>query len=126
MMTEWLVSIAAWTILTAVALVLMSSLDLGVRVSGFGAALIAAVSIGVLKWLVQLVALSWRLWSGEPTQGILSLLIGWVVSAAVLYFVAFLRPGFEVRGFGRALLAAAVLAVLMTGLEAVLGFVLPS
>jgi putative membrane protein len=125
MIVEWLISIVAWVVITAVALVLLSSLNLGVKVQNFGAALIAAVSIGVLKWMIQLVAFSLSLWTGGLTSGLTSLLIGWVIAAAVIYLVAALRPGFEVKGFGRALIAAAVLAVLMTGIEGILSLVLP-
>ncbi|GAB7388741.1 phage holin family protein [Bacillaceae bacterium] len=47
--------------------------------------------------------------------------IRFVVSALVLLFVGFIVPGFEVFGFGSALLAALVIAVLGWAIETLVG-----
>ena len=48
------------------------------------------------------------------------LLLNWLLSALGLMFVAYLVPGFQVRGFGTALIAALVIGLV----NATLGFVL--
>lgn len=49
------------------------------------------------------------------------LIIRFVISALVLMFVSFLLPGFQVVGFGGALFAAIVIALLGQGSEYFLG-----
>ncbi len=51
----------------------------------------------------------------------LGLIIRFIVSALVLLVVSFLLPGFAVLGFGGALLAAVVIAVLGYIVESVMG-----
>ncbi|MBI2874713.1 MAG: phage holin family protein [Firmicutes bacterium] len=54
-------------------------------------------------------------------KGILGFAVRFLVSALVLLFVGFIIPGFRVLGFGGALLAAAVIAVLGFIVEAIMG-----
>lgn len=51
----------------------------------------------------------------------LGLIVRFIVSAVVLLVVSFLLPGFAVLGFGGALLAAVVIAILGFIVESVLG-----
>ena len=49
-----------------------------------------------------------------------NLLVNWLLSAVSLIIVAYLIPGFEIRGFGTALVAAIVVALI----NATIGFIL--
>ncbi len=51
---------------------------------------------------------------------LLSLIVQWFLSALSLMIVAYLIPGFEVRGFGSALIAALVIGLV----NATIGFIL--
>ena len=49
------------------------------------------------------------------------LIVRFIISALVLVVLSFILPGFEVAGFGGALLAAVVIALLGYGAEYILG-----
>ncbi len=105
-MTYLLVS---WVV-TALAFLLIAHFISGFRVAGFGPALIAAIVFGLvnstLGALLKLVTLPLTL----ITFGLFLV----VINALMLWLVSALVPGFEVTGFGSALLAAILLAVLNT------------
>ena len=54
---------------------------------------------------------------------ILDLVVNWLVAAVALYIVAKVISGFEIRGFGEALVAAAVIGLVDMTLGPVLRFI---
>ncbi len=97
-------------VLTALGFLAVAHLVTGFRVSGLGPALIAALVFGLVNstigLLLKLVTLPLTL----ITFGLFLL----VINALMLRLASALVPGFEVTGFGPALLAAILLAVLNT------------
>lgn len=95
-------------VLSALALMLVSRFVPGFRVSGFVAALIAALAIGLINgtlgFFLKVLTFPFTL----ITFGIFLL----VINALMLRFAAFLVPGFFVDGFGPAFWGALALAVL--------------
>jgi putative membrane protein len=89
----------------------------GFRVAGPGAAAVAAVVIGVANVLIRPILLFLTLPLNILTLGLFT----WVVNAIVLKICAALTPGFEIRGWGNALLGAVLISVLSTGIVWLLG-----
>ncbi len=89
-------------LLSATALMAVAYLYSGVRLAGFGAALWAALLIGLLNSLVRPVLLVLTLPITLLTLG----LFFFVVNALMFYFASALSSGFEVRGFGAALVGS--------------------
>lgn len=104
-------------ILSAVAILIVSSLVPGFQVSGIGSALIAALVIGfvnaTLGFFLKIVTLPLTL----MTFGIFLL----IINAIMLQFSAAFIPGFEVIGFGAAFIGAIVLSLVNVVLRAVVG-----
>ena len=100
-----------WIVVAAVVLMIVSRLNLGLKVDGFGSAAIAAVVIavvaGVVTWLLGL-GLHDMLASSGGLWGAIVLL---VVSAVVLMFSGRILPGLEVKGFTGAIIGAIAIAV---------------
>ena len=99
---SWLImSAAVW--LTAVVLP-------GVRLKGFGTAVGVAAVFGILNW-----ALGWLFWTAFTIGSLgLALLLAfitrWIIDAILLKMTDGLLDGFEVRGFGTAILCALLIA----------------
>ena len=90
---------ARWFLLAA-ALLLVANLYGGVTVAGFGAALIAALVLGLLNTLVRPVLL---------TLPVTLLTLGpflFVINALMFWAAAWVLEGFQVAGFGAALLGS--------------------
>ncbi len=115
----WLIlGIVIAVVLNALVIWIVGRLNLGLRVSGFGSAIIAAIVIAVVAWLI-----TWLL-------GVLGLSIGggWVgalvalvIAAVVLLISDRLLPGLEVHGFVGAIIAAIAIAILTWLIAVVLG-----
>jgi len=94
----------------AVAVLLAAAIVPGVRVSGFGSALVAAALFGILNWLLgRLIFVG----LGVATLGLgflLAFLTRWVVDAIVLKLTAALTDRIAIRGFAPALLMALVMS----------------
>ena len=84
--------LAKWA-LSACALLLVAYLYSGVELRGYGAALLAAFVIGLLNAVVR------------PPLLTLGLFL-FVINAAVFWLAAAMLDGFQVRGFGAALLGS--------------------
>jgi putative membrane protein len=95
-------------LLTAIALLVVANLVGGVQVSGFGAALIGALMLGLVNAFVRPVMILLTLPLTIVTLG----LFLFVVNALMFWLVAALVPGFQIRGFGAALLGSLLLTVL--------------
>jgi len=95
-------------VLSALSLLLVAHFIPGFRVRGFGTALIAALVIGFVNGTLGLVLKFMTIPLSIVTLGLFLL----VINALMLELSAWFVPGFEVRGFGTAFLAALLLSVL--------------
>jgi putative membrane protein len=95
-------------LLSALALLITSSLVPGFELSGVGSAMIAAVVIGLLNATVGLVLKVLTFPISLLTLGLFLL----VINAIMILVASAIVPGFRVRGIGSAFVGAVVLAVL--------------
>jgi putative membrane protein len=95
-------------VLTALAILIVAQVVGGVQVSGFGAALIGALILGFVNAFVRPVMILLTLPLTIVTLG----LFLFVLNAFMLWLVAALVPGFQISGFGAALLGSLLLTVL--------------
>lgn len=95
-------------VLAAAVIYIVSRLGLGLTVTSFVSALIAAAIIAVIAWLIGLVLPDTWTQGGGLIPALLSL----VVSAVVLLIADRFLPGMKVNGFVGALVAAIAIAVL--------------
>ena len=95
--------VVRWLLLAA-ALLLVAQLYPGVTVASFGAALIAALVLGLLNTLVRplLVVLTF------PVTLLTLGLFLFVINAAMFWLAARLLDGFNVAGFGAALIGSII------------------
>ena len=93
--------IVRWLLLAA-ALLLVAQLDAGVQVKGFGAALIAALVLGLFNTLLRPVLVLLTLPVTVLTLG----LFLFVINALMFYFAAAVLEGFQVTSFWAALLGS--------------------
>lgn len=98
--------IATWLINT-LAIVITAYLLPGVRLSGFGAALIAALVLGLINTFIRPVLLLLTLPLNILTLGLLT----FVINALLIMLTSAIVSGFSVSGFWWALLFSLVLAV---------------
>ncbi|NLC36439.1 MAG: phage holin family protein [Alcaligenaceae bacterium] len=98
-------------ILNAVALLIVAYLLPGISVASFGAALIAALVLGLLNTLVKPVLVLLTLPITVVTLGLFLL----VLNALVFWFAGSILKGFQVAGFWWAL-AGAIVYSLISGL----------
>ncbi len=90
---------------TAVTLLVLARLGIGVGAVGVWPAVWAALVLGLVNLLVRPVVRLLTLPLNILTLG----LFGWVVSALLLWAVSAFVPGFYVNGLGPALLGAVIL-----------------
>jgi putative membrane protein len=87
---------------------IVGKLGLGLEVSGFGAAFIAAIVIavvsGVIMWLLGLLGI-------KVGGGWLGAIVNLIIAAVVLLISGRFVPGLRVKGFGGALIAAISIGV---------------
>ncbi|MBS3948845.1 MAG: phage holin family protein [Dethiobacter sp.] len=88
-------------IVSALVLMMVSFLLPGFATLGFGAALIAAIVIAVLGFIAESIF-------GKKVSPQNRGIIGFVVSAVVIYLAQFLVPGMEITVVGAALAALAI------------------
>lgn len=104
-------------ILNAVALLIVAYILPGISVASFGSALIAALVLGLLNTLVKPVLVILTLPITVVTLGLFLL----VLNALLFWFAGSILKGFQVDGFGWALLGAliySIIAGLLAGLLA--------
>ena len=94
-------------LLAAAALLAVAYLYEGVKISSFGAALIAALVIGLLNTIVRPVLVVLTLPVTVVTLG----LFLFVINALMFWAAASLLDGFHVPGFGAALLGSLIYSV---------------
>lgn len=95
-------------VLTAIALIVVANVVGGVHVGGFFSALIAALILGLVNAFVRPVMVLLTLPLTIVTLG----LFLFVVNALMFWLAAALVPGFQISGFGAALLGSLLLTVL--------------
>ncbi|SEF90580.1 Uncharacterized membrane protein YvlD, DUF360 family [Caloramator fervidus] len=91
-------------LVNAVILVIASFLVPGFRVAGFGTAILAAIAISLLDYIIGLV---FKLDASPFGRGI----VGFLISAAIIYLTQFIVAGVAVTAWG-AILAALVIGIL--------------
>ena len=95
-------------LLSATALMSLASIDSGVEVRGFGAALMAALVIGLFNLVVRPVLVVLTL----PVTLVSLGLFLFVINAALFWAASAVLEGFQVRNFGHALLGSLVYSVM--------------
>jgi len=112
-MTAFLVHL----LLSAGLLLIVANMISGFVVNGWGAALLAALMLGVVNAIVRPVLVVLTLPLTIVTFGVFLV----VVNALMLQLAAILVPGFRIDGFGPAFLGAILLALLGMAVDAMLG-----
>jgi len=100
-------------LLSALSLMIVANVVPGFRLDGFGAALLAAVAIGLVNATIGIVLHLLTLPLTILTFG----LFYFVVNALLLWMASGLVPGFNVAGFGPALLGSVVLTLVNAALR---------
>lgn len=108
--------IVKW-LLSAAALLAITYIYSGVQVSGFGVALIAALVIGLLNTVLRPVLVVLTLPVTVVTLG----LFLFIINACMFWAAASLLDGFQVRGFGAALIGSLIYSLLGLVIESALG-----
>jgi putative membrane protein len=110
--TEWIVGLVVSWVIAAVVLIIVDRLNIGLKVGGFGSALVAALVIAMFT-LVTIPIVRWLQMPFEGMQlNLIAWLIGWVFAAVLLYIISKLLRGFEIINFPAALVVALVLGIL--------------
>ncbi|PLQ02091.1 phage holin family protein [Cupriavidus pauculus] len=107
--------LAVW-IINAASLFLVSYLLSGIELRGFGAAMVAALVLGLVNTLIRPILVILTLPVTLLTLG----LFIFVINALLFLFVGNLLQGFVVSGFGAALLGSILYSVISTILASVL------
>lgn len=94
-------------VVSALLLLLVSHFVPGIRISGFGYALLAAFVLGFVNWIVRPLLILITLPVTLLTLG----LFLFVINALMLMLTGALVPGFTVEGFGAAFLGGLLLAL---------------
>jgi len=94
-------------LVSALLLVVVSQLVTGIRFDGFGSALLAALVLGVVNFLVRPILVLITLPVTILTLGLFLI----VVNALMLMLTSALVPGFKIAGFTSALIAAVLLGL---------------
>ncbi|MBE9181589.1 phage holin family protein [Oculatella sp. LEGE 06141] len=115
---ETLIGFIVTSLVTAVSLLIISKLPLGIEIDDFGKAVIAAVVFGLLNGLVKPVLF----WLALPLT-ILTLGLFLIVLNAIIFgLAAWIVEGFRLRwGFGSAILGAIALSIINSILSGILG-----
>lgn len=103
-------------ILNAVALLAVTWLLPSIQVTGFGAALVAALGLGLINTLVRPVLALLTLPLTVLTLGLFYL----VLNGLLFWLASVLLPGFHIAGFGSALIGAILYGVIAWALSALI------
>lgn len=107
----------AHLLITAALLLLVANLVSGVHIAGWGPAFLGALVLGFVNAFVRPLMILLTLPLTVLTFGLFLL----VVNAFMLWLVAALVPGIQVRGFGPALLGSLLLTLLNLAVAALVG-----
>ena len=103
--------------LSAGLLLVVANLVTGFVVNGWGAALLAALMLGIVNAIVRPVLVVLTLPLTVVTLGIFLV----VINALMLQLAAVLVPGFRIDGFGAAFIGAILFSLLGMAVDALLG-----
>jgi len=117
MLAGTILSVGIGILLFALSILVVSKLGLGIKVSGFVPALIAAIVIAVVGALI--VWLGGAL--GFSPGGFLGAIIHLIIAAIVLMFAGDAVKGLKVKGFVPALIAAVAIGVVSWFINGVVG-----
>jgi putative membrane protein len=103
-----IVGIVIGALISGVVIWIVGKLGLGLEVSGFGAAFIAAIIIAIVAGLIN-----WLLGALHITigGGLLGAIVNLVIAAIVLLVSGRIVPGLKVKGFLGAIIAAIAIGV---------------
>ncbi len=101
-----------WLVAT-IAIIISAYLLPGVRVAGFGSALVAAVVLGIINAFIKPILILLTLPINILTLGLFTL----VINALIIILAADIVPGFKVDGFWWALAFSVVLSIVNTVLH---------
>jgi len=117
MLVGTILGVVVGILLYALAIWVVGKLGLGLKVSGFVPAIIAAIVIAVasalIVWLLGAIGLS--------LGGFLGAIIHLIIAALVLMFAGNVVKGLKVKGFVGALIAAVAIAVVSWLINGVVG-----
>jgi putative membrane protein len=105
-------------VVAAVVLLIVDKFNVGLKVGGFVNATVAALAIAVVGALVMFFLGLFNITIGGALLGAIVFLI---VAAVILLLAAKIIPGFEVSGFGGAVISAIAMGVVFWLLEWVVG-----
>jgi uncharacterized membrane protein YvlD (DUF360 family) len=91
-------------IVSVIVLELVAFLVPGFAISGFGSAILAALAIMVVGWLIEMI-------TGNKITPYGRGIVGFLVSAGVLYLIQYLVPGFRI-GLFSALIASLIIGII--------------
>ena len=107
-------------LVAAVVIWIVSKLNLGLSVDGYGSAIIAAIVIGIVNaivfWLLGLLGIT-------VGAGFLGAIVLLIIAAVVLILSDKILPGMKVDGFLGAIIAAVAIAVVSWGLAWLLALI---
>ena len=101
-------SFLVWLVVSALVIWIVGKMGLGMKVRGFGAAIISALVISVVAAIIYWILSLFNL--GSMT-GLFGALVSLVVAAVILKFSSRFVPGMEVEGWGGAFIAAIAIGV---------------
>lgn len=107
LLIKWLVN--------AVAIIITAYLLRGVTISGFLAALVTALVLGLVNIFIKPLLLLLTLPLNILTLGLFT----WIINALLIMLTSALVPGFQVNGFGWALLFSLVLTIVNYALNVI-------
>jgi putative membrane protein len=101
-------SFLVWLVVSALVIFIVGRMNLGMKVSGFGAAIISALVISVVAaivyWLLSLFGLG-------NMSGLIGAIISLLIAAVILKVSGSFVPGMAVDGWGGAIIAAIAIGV---------------
>jgi putative membrane protein len=107
-MFEALLNIAVYLVVSAIVILIVGKMNLGLTVKSFGSAIMAAIVIalvaGVVVWGLGFFGIT-------LTGGWLAAIVNLIVAALVLMIADRFLPGMEVHGFMGAIIAALAIGV---------------
>ena len=117
MLAGTILSVVIGILLYALAIWVVGKLGLGLKVSGFVPAIVAAIVIAVVSALIVWLAGA----LGLSLGGFLGAIIHLIIAALVLIFAGNIVKGLKVKGFAPALIAAVAIAVVSWLIDGVVG-----
>lgn len=109
--------IVRW-LLNALALLITSGIVKGIQIEGFTAALVAALVLGIVNAIIRPLIVLFTLPINILTLGLFT----FVINGFMLLLVSGVVKGFNVHGFGSAIIGSLVLSIISYILSAVIRF----